>query len=42
MNTAGNAASALSSLVFGYLVGYSGNYNTPFILETAVVSQSLG
>ena len=31
MNTAGNAASALSAVVFGYLVGYFGNYNTPFI-----------
>jgi len=31
MNTAGNAASALSAVVFGYLVGYSGNYGTPFI-----------
>lgn len=31
MNTAGNLASALSSLVFGYLVSYFGNYNTPFV-----------
>ena len=31
MNTAGNAASALSAVVFGYLVVYSGSYNTPFI-----------
>ena len=37
MNTAGNAASALSSLVFGYLVGYSGNYNTPFIPMVALL-----
>ena len=31
MNTAGNIASALSAVIFGYLVGYSGNYNTPFV-----------
>jgi ACS family glucarate transporter-like MFS transporter len=31
MNTAANAASALSSIVFGYLVAYSGNYETPFL-----------
>jgi ACS family glucarate transporter-like MFS transporter len=31
MNTAGNIASALSGVVFGYMVGYFGNYNTPFI-----------
>lgn len=31
MNTAGNLASALSSLAFGYLVSYFGNYSTPFI-----------
>jgi MFS family permease len=37
MNTAGNAASALSSVVFGYLVRYSGNYNTPFIPMVALL-----
>jgi ACS family glucarate transporter-like MFS transporter len=37
MNTAGNAASALSSVVFGYLVGYSGNYNTPFVPMVALL-----
>ena len=37
MNTAGNAASALSALVFGYLVGYTGNYNTPFIPMVALL-----
>jgi predicted MFS family arabinose efflux permease len=31
MNTAANAASALSAVIFGYLVGYFGDYNTPFI-----------
>jgi ACS family glucarate transporter-like MFS transporter len=31
MNTAANAASALSSIVFGYLVAYSGNYDAPFL-----------
>ena len=31
MNTASNAASALSAVVFGYLVGYSGSYNVPFV-----------
>jgi MFS transporter, ACS family, glucarate transporter len=31
MNTASNAASALSAVAFGYLVGYSGNYETPFV-----------
>ena len=31
MNTAGNLASALSSVVFGYLVSSFGNYNTPFV-----------
>ena len=31
MNTAASGASALSAVVFGYLVGYFGNYNVPFI-----------
>jgi MFS family permease len=31
MNTASNAASALSAVVFGYMVGYFGNYNAPFV-----------
>jgi predicted MFS family arabinose efflux permease len=38
MNTAANAASALSAVVFGYLVGYFGNYNTPFIPMVALLS----
>jgi ACS family glucarate transporter-like MFS transporter len=37
MNTASNAASALSSVVFGYLVGYSGSYNTPFVPMVALL-----
>ena len=40
MNTASNAASALSAVIFGYLVGYFGNYNTPFV--PMVVLLSLG
>jgi hypothetical protein len=31
MNTASNLASAVSSIVFGYLVGYFGNYSAPFV-----------
>ena len=31
MNTASNVAAALSSVVFGYLVAYSGGYELPFI-----------
>jgi MFS transporter, ACS family, glucarate transporter len=31
MNTAGNAAAAVSSMVFGYLVAYSGSYDAPFL-----------
>jgi MFS transporter, ACS family, glucarate transporter len=31
MNTAANAASAISSIVFGYLVAYSGGYDAPFL-----------
>lgn len=31
MNTAANASAALSSVIFGYVVGYSGSYNAPFI-----------
>ena len=38
MNTAANVASALSALVFGYLVGYFENYNTPFIPMVALLS----
>jgi predicted MFS family arabinose efflux permease len=30
-NTAANAASAVSSVVFGYLVGHFGTYNAPLI-----------
>jgi sugar phosphate permease len=38
MNTAANVASAVSSVVFGYMVGYFGNYNTPFIPMVALLS----
>ncbi len=38
MNTAANAASALSAVVFGYMVGYFGNYNAPFIPMVAMLS----
>jgi hypothetical protein len=31
MNTAANVASALSSVVFGYMVTYFGNYQVPFV-----------
>ena len=37
MNTAANAASAVSSVVFGYLVAYSGSYNAPFIPMVALL-----
>jgi predicted MFS family arabinose efflux permease len=37
MNTAGNAASAISAVVFGYLVGHFGNYNTPFVPMVALL-----
>jgi MFS family permease len=37
MNTACNAAQALSSVIFGYLVSYFGNYNTPFIPMVALL-----
>jgi MFS family permease len=37
MNTAANAASALSSVAFGYLVAYSGNYDTPFVPMLALL-----
>ena len=38
MNTAASASSALSAVVFGYLVGYFGNYNTPFFPMVALLS----
>jgi len=38
MNTACNAASALSSVAFGYLATYFGNYNAPFIPMVATLS----
>ena len=37
MNTAANAASAVSSVTFGYQVAYFGNYNAPFIPMVATL-----
>jgi len=37
MNTAANAASALSSIVFGYLVAYTGGYAAPFFPMLALL-----
>jgi MFS family permease len=42
MNTAGNAASALSAVVFGYMVSYFGNYNAPFVPMVAMLSLGAG
>jgi predicted MFS family arabinose efflux permease len=38
MNTAANAASAMSAVLFGYLVGYFGNYNAPFVPMVALLA----
>jgi ACS family glucarate transporter-like MFS transporter len=38
MNTAAQIASFVSSIAFGYLVGYSGNYNLPFIPMVATLA----
>jgi len=40
MNTASQVASSVSSIAFGYIVGYTGNYNLPFI--PMVVTLSIG
>ena len=37
MNTAANAASAVSSIAFRYMVGYFGNYDAPFIPMVAML-----
>lgn len=37
MNTAANAASAISSVAFGYLVAYSGGYAAPFLPMLALL-----
>ena len=37
MNTAANVASAVSSVVFGYLVAYFGSYNAPFVPMVATL-----
>jgi ACS family glucarate transporter-like MFS transporter len=38
MNTAANAASAVSSVAFGYLATYFGSYNAPFVPMVALLS----
>lgn len=38
MNMAGAAASSLSSIAFGYIVGYTGSYDAPFIPMVALLS----
>ena len=38
MNTAAQVASSVSSIVFGYLVAYSGSYDVPFIPMVATLS----
>lgn len=40
MNTACQIASVASSLAFGYIVGYTGNSNAPFV--PMVVTLSIG
>jgi MFS transporter, ACS family, glucarate transporter len=42
MNTAANAASAVSSVAFGYLVGYFGSYNAPLIPMAALLCVGAG
>jgi ACS family glucarate transporter-like MFS transporter len=37
MNTAANAASAISSVVFGYIVALTGSYNAPLIPMAAAL-----
>ncbi|MBK9168872.1 MAG: MFS transporter [Bryobacterales bacterium] len=37
MNTAGQIGSFLSSVIFGYIVKYTGDYNTPLIPMTAML-----
>jgi len=37
MNSAGAAASSISSIAFGYIVGYSGSYDAPFIPMVALL-----
>jgi MFS family permease len=38
INTSAQVASSVSSIVFGYLVGFSGNYNAPFIPMVAILA----
>jgi MFS transporter, ACS family, glucarate transporter len=37
INTAGNLASALSAVAFGYIAGHFGNYNAPFVPMVALL-----
>jgi MFS-type transporter involved in bile tolerance (Atg22 family) len=37
MNSAGAAASSVSSIAFGYIVGYTGSYDAPFIPMVALL-----
>ena len=37
MNMAANVASSVSSVTFGYMVGYFGNYNAPFVPMIAML-----
>jgi MFS transporter, ACS family, glucarate transporter len=37
MNSAGAAASSISSIVFGYIVAYSGSYDAPFVPMVALL-----
>jgi hypothetical protein len=38
MNTDANAAPALSAVVFGYVAGYFGNYDAPFVPMVALLA----
>jgi len=42
MNTASQIASVVSSLAFGYIVGYTGNYNLPFVPMVLTLSIGIG
>ena len=37
MNSAGAAASSVSSIAFGYIVGYTGSYDAPFVPMVALL-----
>jgi hypothetical protein len=42
MNTAASLASSVSSIVFGYLVSYTGGYTAPFIPMIALLFVGAG